>query len=41
MTTMILVSMLVGAAVGGGVGWKLGRGYERIRPTKKDKRKDR
>jgi membrane protein DedA with SNARE-associated domain len=40
--TLILASVAIGAALGIGVGWKLGRGFERVRPTKaKDKSKQR
>ena len=35
--TLILIIGGVGALAGGFLGWKLGRGYERLRPVKKDK----
>jgi len=41
MITIILISAGVGALVGAGLGWKLGRGYEKIRPNKKDKKRSR
>lgn len=37
--TIILTSAAIGALLGIGVGWKLGRGWERIRPTKQQKKK--
>jgi membrane protein DedA with SNARE-associated domain len=36
---IILITLAVGVIVGGGIGFKLGRGYERVRPTKKTKKK--
>ena len=41
MITVILISAGIGAAIGGSLGFKIGRGYERVRPrraSKKDKR---
>ncbi len=35
MITIILVAAGVGVVAGGALGWKLGRGYERVRPAKK------
>jgi len=37
MTTFIIGALVVGAIIGGGIGFKLGRGYERVRPRKKQK----
>ena len=34
MITTILVAAGIGVVLGAGFGWKLGRGYERLRPTK-------
>lgn len=35
MTTIIAISAAVGAALGAWLGWKAGRGFERVRPTRK------
>lgn len=37
--TVILVSLGIGAVVGTALGFKMGRGYERLRPAKKKDRK--
>jgi len=37
MITVVLVSAGIGVAIGASVGWKLGRGYERVRPRKRRK----
>jgi hypothetical protein len=39
MIEVILISLGVGTGLGVFLGWKMGRGYERLRPNKK-KRKD-
>jgi membrane protein YqaA with SNARE-associated domain len=39
MTTIIISALVAGVVLGGGLGWKLGRGYERMRPQKKTKKK--
>lgn len=42
MLTAILISLGLGAFAGAGLGWKLGRSYERMRPkTKGTKEKKR
>ena len=41
MLTTIAISIGLGAFLGAGLGWKLGRGYERVRPRKKDPKKTR
>jgi hypothetical protein len=35
--TLILIAAGIAAFGGGVLGWKLGRGYERLRPVKKEK----
>jgi membrane protein DedA with SNARE-associated domain len=37
MTTLIISALVVGVVLGGGISFKVGRGYERVRPTKKKK----
>ena len=37
MLTTALIVAAVGGLVGGGLGWKLGRSYERLRGAPKDK----
>jgi len=39
MIEAILIALAIGAAVGAGIGWKAGRGYERLRPGRKEKKK--
>ena len=41
MMTAILVSLGLGAVLGASLGWKMGRGYERMRPAKKKESKRR
>ena len=40
MTTFIIGALVVGAIIGGGIGFKVGRGYERLRPRKKKKKSE-
>lgn len=35
----VLIALGLGAALGGFLGWKAGRGYERLRPGRRKKRK--
>ena len=39
MLTTIAISLGLGALLGTGLGWKLGRGYERVRPQRKAAKK--
>jgi hypothetical protein len=41
MIEAILIALAVGTAIGAGIGWKAGRGYERLRPRAKDTKKKR
>jgi hypothetical protein len=38
MMTIILIAAGAGIVAGAALGWKLGRGYERVRPAKKQKK---
>ncbi len=40
MTTMIGIAAALGAALGAWLGWKAGRGYERMRPTRRKSGRD-
>ncbi|MEM9194564.1 MAG: hypothetical protein AAGF12_35630 [Myxococcota bacterium] len=35
----VLIALAIGAALGGLVGWKAGRGYERLRPGRRSKKR--
>ena len=39
MLTTIAISLGIGAVGGALLGFKMGRGYERLRPNKKDKKR--
>lgn len=39
--TTYLIMLGVGTLLGGALGFKIGRGYERVRPARKDKKKAR